>query len=64
MNNSSTLSKINKSASWKQRKRQMHEANKALRASLESQKANSSGADKKAQIQKQIDAIGAGAKVK
>lgn len=60
MKNQSILSKVNKSPAWKARKKQQHEANRALRASLESQKANAGNAEKRFQIQRQIDAIGAG----
>lgn len=62
MKNESIKSKVNKSPEWKARKRQQHESNRQLRASLESQKA-SAGPAGKAEIQKKIDMIGAGKKV-
>ncbi len=64
MTNQSIQSKKNKSPEWKHRKKQQHESNKALRASLESQKANAGNSEKRFQLQKQIDAIGAGSKSK
>lgn len=53
----STLSKVNKSKEWKERKRQKHRENQDLRASLHSQKANARDYNARAEIQRRIDAI-------
>lgn len=53
--NTSTLSKVNKSPEWKARKKALHEENRALRASLESQKA--AKPSDRMDLQRRIDAI-------
>ena len=58
----STLSKKHKSPAWKERKRQKHTENMALRASLHREKAqyrNGGALDvlKRAEVQARIDAI-------
>jgi hypothetical protein len=56
----STLSKVFKSAGHKRKASERTKANGVLRASLHSQKANTTNTDARAGIQRQIDAIGAG----
>lgn len=58
--NESTQSKRFKTPAQKQAASARNKANGALRASLHAQKAAASGSDKRAELQRQIDAIGAG----
>lgn len=58
--NESTHSKRNKTPAQKQAAAARNKANGALRASLHSQKAATGNPDKRAELQRQIDSIGAG----
>ena len=60
---SSTKSKVFKSPEHKRKTRERNKANGRLRAELHSQKSFEQTVDKRAAIQKKIDAIGAGGAV-
>lgn len=62
--NESTHSKRNKTPAQKQAAADRNKANGALRASLHAQKAAITDSAKRAELQRQIDAIGAGKKSK
>jgi hypothetical protein len=61
--NESTKSKQFKTAEQKAQAAARNRSNNELRASLHKQKAAAGNADKRAELQRQIDAIGAGRKV-
>ena len=57
MSNTSTLSKVNKSAEWKARKKERTLENREFRANLNREKSQSSNPEKRAAAQRNIDEI-------